>query len=372
MQKFTSLAILIFISITLTSYSQTPAILNSTIPYDSNLSMSGNQDGYLNVNDIQTAFNHARRMEEAQFCLPANSISNLLMPNQNTWNNMNSDERLLFLSNAERMSRAGLNYCQGDGAVGGLPFTGIESNIDNIAQAHATQLINTQSTTSISQAANIDANQNIGGSGCTTEKFQLSNCCHTFVPYSVYRIFFTNDDTPANPSTITTPGLEVRAVYFCIYGNGSVGNGRKMLLLQNIESGGTPANPCGFNNDYGDPRDEGFIGFGLRGGVPHPSLNRSHIDMLVISYFDPVPQAFGCNYNCTTCDPCVTNIVQNSNVVATDFYQASNSIRSSATVPNSNDVNMQANSFIELRSSFEVKSGGTYEAVIDGCYFSLN
>jgi len=372
MQKLISLAVLIIVSIHNTSYCQTPHVLSSTIPYDSNVNMSGNQTGYLNVNEIQIAFNNARRKEEAQFCLPTNSITNLTMPNQSTWNNMNADERFLFLTNAERSARAGLNYCTGDGPVSGIPFTGIESNIDNIAQAHAEELIATQSTSSISQAANIDANPNIGGSGCDGVKYFRPNCCHTFVPYSVYRIYFTSMDTPADPSTITTPGLEARSVYFCIYGNGSVGNGRKMLLLQDIEFGGTTSNPCGFNNDYGDSDDEGFIGFGLEGGIPHPSLNRTHIDMVIISYFDPVPQSNGCNYNCTTCVPCAVNVTQNSNTVASGDYQASNSITSSATVLNSYEVNMQANGFIELASSFEVKSGGVYEALIDVCYFTLD
>lgn len=352
-------------------HAQTPAILNSTIGYDSDPSLFGNQSGYLTVSDVEAAFNNARRREELQFCLPSNSITNLNMPNQSTWNGMTSDERFLFLINEERKARAGLNYCLGDGPVTGLPFTGVEANIDNIAQAHAEQLIATQSTNSISQQNNIDANPNIGGSGCNTFKGIQPNCCHSFVPYSVYRIYFTSDDTPANPSTITTPGLEVRSVYFLVYGNGSVGNGRKMILTQSIEPGGSSSNPCGFVDDYGDSGDEGFIGIGVAGGVPNPSLNRSHIDMVILSYFDPVPQSINCNYTCTTCDPCVANLTENSNPIQSGSYQASNSINSAGTVAGSNAVAMAANNFISLNASFEVKNGGVFQAYIDGCYFSL-
>lgn len=372
MQKLSFFAIIIIVSFSVISYCQTPGILSSTIPYDSNVNMPGLQTGYESVNDIEIAFNNARRIEETQFCLPTNSISNLNLPSQAIWNNMNTDERFLFLANAERSARAGLNYCQGDGPASGLPFIGVESNIDNIAQTHAELLIATQSTSSLSQAANIDANPNIGGTGCDGFKFFRPNCCHTFVPYSVYRIYFTSNDTPANPSTITTEGLEARSVYFLVYGNGGVGNGRKMILMQDIESGGNSSNPCGFFDDYGNDGEEGFLGIGVAGGIPHPSFNRTHIDMVILSYFDPVPQSNGCNYNCTTCDACSTNVTQNSNPLASGNYQAANSITSSATIPGANIVKMQANGFVELSSSFEVKSGGTYSAVIDACYYTLN
>jgi len=235
MQKLILLVIGISVSCTVISYCQTPAILNSNITYDSNPVMAGIQDGYLDVLDIQNAFNHARRIEENQFCLSTNSISNLIMPSQSIWDNMDLDERFLFLINEERKSRSGLNYCLGEGPVSGLPFTGVETNIDDIAQAHAELLINTQSTTPMSQATNIDNNPNIGGLGCDDFKYFRPNCCHTYVPYSVYRIYFTSMDMPADPSTITTPGLVVRTVYFLVYGNGSAGNGRKMILMQDIE-----------------------------------------------------------------------------------------------------------------------------------------
>ena len=371
MQKLIFLLGYLFLIFTINSYAQTPALLSSTIAYDSNQSQFGNQSGYLAVSDIQAAYNHARRMEELQFCIPTNSITNLVMPTQSVWNAMNSDERFLFLINAERTARAGLNYCVGDGPVAGLPFTGVEANIDNIAQAHAEELIATQSTTSISQASNIDANPNIGGSGCNGLKGMQSNCCHTFVPFSVYRIYFTSDDTPANSSTITTPGIEVRSVFFLVYGSGALGNGRKMILTQNIEPGGSSSNPCGFVDDYGDNGDEGFIGIGMQGGIPNPSFNRSHIDMVILSYFDPVPQENGCNYSCTTCDPCMANVTLNSNSIASGNYQASNSINSAGKVLGSNTVAMSASNFVSLNETFEVKNGGVFQASIDACYFRL-
>lgn len=371
MQKLNALLALLCFVFTSTISAQSPAVLNSTIPYDSNPSLFGNQAGYFNVADIEAAYNLARRREELQFCIPTNSISDLDLPNQNVWNAMNSDEKILYLLNAERVSRAGLNYCNGEGAVSGLAFTGVEANIDNIAQAHAEQLIATQSTQVISQAANIDANGNIGGSGCTGEQGQIPNCCHTFVNFSAYRIFFTNMETPSNPNTITTPGIEVRTVFFLVYGNGSLGNGRRMALLQDLELGGSVSSSKGFFDDYGDTGDEGFIGIGMHGGIPHPSLNRNHIDMVIFSYFDPIPQSYGCSYTCTSCGPCAVNSTLNSNSIQSGTYQASNSINSSGRILDTNDVSMQAGGFVSLNATFEVRSGATFQAFINGCYFSL-
>jgi hypothetical protein len=362
MQKIISLAVLTIVCI-VTTYCQTPAILNSPIPRDFSLS-------FADVNDVKTLFNNGRRMEESQFCLPTNSIPNLTMPSQSAWNNMNSDEKFLYLANAERIARAGLNYCQGDGPVKGLPFTGIEANIDDIAQTHAEFLVATQSLDEESQAANIDANPNIGGSDCELENGP--DCCHDSVLFSVYRISFLTLDTPSNPNTITTPGIEAHSVYSCVYGDGGVDNCRKMLLLQDIEYGGNPSSPRGFTDDYGDPGDEGFLGIGLAGGIPHPSSNRTHIDMMIISYFDPVPQSNGCNYNCTSCDPCQANITLNSNQLPSGNIQASRSITTASTIGSSAIVNFQAGLSVELKSAFEVKSGGVFNAFIDGCYFSMN
>ncbi len=372
MRKIVSLAVLSILCI-VAPYCQTPTTLNSPIAYDSDLNMFGNQSEYENVIGIRTAFNNARRREELQFCLPTNSIPNLQMPSQATWNNMNTDERFLYLANAERMSRSGLDYCQGDGPVKGIPFTGVEANIDNIAQTHAEYLISIQSRDAESQAENIDANPNIGGSGCTTDKLTMPNCCHSFLPWSVYRISFTSMETPSNPNTITTTGIGARSVYYCVYGNGAIGNGRRMLLMQDVEQGGNTADPCGFTDDYGDIGDEGFLGVGVAGGVPNPTTTTAtHIDMVILSYFDPVPQSNGCNYNCTSCTSCPVNRNLNSNQIASGNYQASNSIKSATTVASNRTVNMQAGSFLQLNSSFEVKSGAIFSAIIDGCYFSLN
>jgi len=296
------------------------------------------------------------------------------MPSQTAWNGLTSDEKFLFLINAERTARIGLDYCIGEGPVEGIPFIGVELNIDNIAQNHSDQLIAAQSTAVMSQASAIDQNSNIGGSGCgALGKGILVDCCHTFISGTISFAQPSTDDPP-NPNTIVTQEIEAKAVYAWVYGfpNASASNTRPVILQQGLEAGGDPNSPCGFTNDYGSANDEGFLGIGVSGGVPAPnSNNSSHIDIVILTYFDPIPQSYGCQYNCTTCEVCPVNLVENSAPITPDIYQASNSIQSSGDVQ-SGTVDMMAGNFIQLNSNFEVRSGAVYQAIIDDCFFTLD
>lgn len=349
---------------------QSPPILIEDIPFDTDTMTSVPDGSFGIVADIELGYNLARRFEESQFCLGVNTIANLVMPSQAEWDSYTSDEKVLFLINDERIARAGLDYCNGEGPVSGVPFTGVEINIDNIAQIHADSLIASQSTTLQSQATEIDQDANIGGTGCVNFKGVLDNCCHTFIPRSVSGFSIANNSNPPNPDTVTTVGFEALGVYFLIYGNGS-STAREAPLLQDIELGGMATSPCGYTNDYGSVNDEGFIGVGIGSGVPNPTTNRTHVDILVITYFDPISQDFGCNYNCITCDNCPVDLVEDSVPILPGVYEASNSLESAGAVQ-LNTVEMIAGNFIQLNSNFEVIQGAVYHARIDNCFFSLN
>jgi len=360
---------LIFLLIAFGINAQTPPILTSNIPFDTDLTMPNNQGGYTDVADIELGYNNAKRMEEVQFCLAANSIVDIVMPSQTVWDNFSYDEQFLFLANAERTARAGLDYCNGDGPVLGLAFTGIEQNIDDIAQNHADFLIASQSTSASSQSSTIDQNLVIGGSGCTNVKGILDNCCHEFVSFSVSSFSNLSSSNPSDPSTIVTEGFVANAIYFMLYSGGN-STRRITLLLQDFATN-NPTDRCGFTNNYGEASDEGFLGLGIAGGVPHPSTNRTHVDILILSYFDPVPQSLGCMYDCTTCDPCPIDLVENSAPIAPDLYQASNSIQSAGDVQ-AGPVDMVAGNFVQLNPNFEVSLGAIYHAQIDDCFFTLD
>lgn len=366
MHKLTVLLMLLTAFSYQTTFSQTPPLLTSQITYDNTL-------GYSVVANIETAFNDSRRSEEMQFCLAPNSITDLTLPTQTVWDNMSSDQKFLYLVNAERTSRAGLDYCLGEGPVAGLPFTGVEANIDALAQAHADSLIAVQSTSQTNQSYAIDADPNIGGAGCNFFKGTQPDCCHTFIPFAGASYSSTSFAMPSPPSTIITVGLEVRSVHAWVYGFGSTNNLRNMIMLQDIRPGNTPADPCGFVNDYGDLTDEGFIGIGVAGGVPDPNTTtKTHVDLVIFMHFDPVSQSIGCNYDCTTCVTCPSTIVENSIPIPNTLYQASNWIKSAGAVQNPTSVDMQADNFVELDPLFEVVNGAMFHAYIDGCYFTIN
>ncbi|MBK8504631.1 MAG: hypothetical protein IPL46_21935 [Saprospiraceae bacterium] len=92
------------------------------------------------VANIENTFNTARRQEETQLGLGANAIMNLDLPTQPVWDGYSIDQKALFVMNDERTSRAGINY--GMGVVKGLPFNGIEANIDQVSQNWAQYNIN--------------------------------------------------------------------------------------------------------------------------------------------------------------------------------------------------------------------------------------
>ncbi len=356
-------------------YAQTPPNVSPTIPFDTDLSDPVVSGGFNSVADIQAGFNNAKRVEEGQFCLSQNSIADITMPSQAVWDNLPSDEKFLFLINAEREARAGLDYCQGEGPVMGLPFTGVELNIDYVAQNHVDFLIASQSTSVMSQEPIIDQNVVIGGSGCAGPGLGTKpNCCHQSINGGIVSYRLRSFANPPDPSTIVTEEIEAKAVYSWIYGFSfeTESLSRRVVLLQNLEQGGDPASPRGFTNDYGAVSDEGFIGIGLKGGVPAPNSNGfTHIDFVILTYFDPVPQSVGCQYDCTTCDPCPIDLVENAVPINPDYYVASNSIHSAGVVQ-TGSVDMVAGNFIQLNSNFEVILGAVYHAQIDDCFFTLD
>jgi len=342
---------------------QTPPKLTSNISFDVNTAVPGLQGDFIAVIDIQAGFNNARRAEEKQFCIPTNSIKNLQMPFQSVWNAMSIDEKFLFLLNDERKARAGLNYCNGEGNIVGLPFTGVDLSIDQIAQNEANYLVAQQTLQTRALDNQIDANPNIGGSGCNAVAGVQPNCCHSALKWSVISVYFRSEFDPPNPSLILTEGIEAKSVYYWIYGNG-VSNKRTSVLLQNKESN---ASPIGFINDNGSAFDEGYIGIGIASGKTAPGSNFKHIDFVIMSYFDPIPSSAGCNYICTTCEPCPSTLFKNEVPIAAGEYEASFWIQSAGAVMGNSNVDMSAGSFIQLNPNFEVKKGSIYNAGIASC-----
>lgn len=225
--------------------------------------------------DIEAIFNDARRSEEQQLGLANNSIGQLQLPND--WANYTADERMLFLMNAERTCRAGVNY--GAGAVLGLPFQGVEASLDAAAQAHADYLVasNTFSHTGDNNSSPWDRIDNAVGAACTE-----------FMSYGEnLACFFTSGSS--NNFVVE------HAVYNWIYEDSTSDWGhRRAALIQDVDAYGGN----GFTNNYGVAVSEGFIGVGLATSATYNPFGFSNVaaaDVVTFSVFDPAASS-NCNY----------------------------------------------------------------------------
>lgn len=219
------------------------------------------------VANIENTFNQARRQEEMLLNLCPNSIRNLNLPSQATWDAFSADQKALIILNDERTARAGIDY--GNGPVKGLPFNGIEANIDAAAQTWAQFLLDNNtfghvingSTPSMRIAAAYPANctepgggiENLGGGGGLPVPSDAQIVLET-----IFGMNYTDA--------------------------GSQWGHRRANLSQS------------YDDDYGLPLQEGFVGFGIAktnaGGGRYTSA---------IKFTNPVGDANAgvCGYNVT-------------------------------------------------------------------------
>lgn len=244
--------------------------------------------GSITVTQIEANFNNARRQEEVEMGLPANTIKDLDLPDA-TWNNYSYDQKMLFLLNDERTARAGVNY--GDGPCLGLPFEGVESNVDQIAQSYAQYLIDNDTFGHDLNGVfmlKLDNDPAIGGTGCNDmSQGPVANCCHENLP--------TGENLAEGSSSDNNVNAPVEdAVYGWNYVDSKMDWGhREMNLLQDDNLPWSPGNKMGFLDDYGDAGKAGLIGV----GVAETSTNGGQEPfrkVVVLNYFDPAPN---CNFN---------------------------------------------------------------------------
>ncbi len=223
--------------------------------------------------DIEAAFNNGRRNEESQLGLTANVLGDLTLPAN--WGTMSIDSRALFILNAERTARNG-----SPSGVVGLPFTDIQTDMDNIAQYYADYLVDNNATghnaDGTSPFARIDNDPVLGA-------------CHEFINRSEnIASFWTSGSSNALPVE--------RAIYNWIFNDASSSWGhREAALLQDNDLGNQG---YGFTNNYGDANSEGFIGIGY---AESPAYNPHDFEwsnmgtVVVLNLFDPIDDP-NCDY----------------------------------------------------------------------------
>lgn len=218
---------------------------------------------------IENSFNEARRQEEIQLGLCTNAIQNLDLPDQATWDAYTDNQRALIILNDGRTSRAGVDY--GNGTVKGQPFNGIEENIDNVAQNWSQFLIDNQifgHCFPVNGVQSCPAERIAAGypAGCTEVGGGIEN-------------IWASSGSP----TITSATLS--AIFTWIYiDSGSQWGHRRAMLSQT------------YNDNYGDPLQEGFVGI----GVAQTNATGSTFKTIVtINFTNPVSNAaaVNCGYN---------------------------------------------------------------------------
>jgi len=274
-----------------------PPDLRQDIPWEQAVTGTGGSA----VDDVQAAFDAARRGEERQFGLTGNSLGTLSLPDDDAWAAMDGTTRALLIVNAERVARGGVAYP--GGAPLGLPLAGIERHLDTLAQDYADYMVvndfwaheapgdGPPPFAGSDPFARIDAAPVIGtGRGADGED------CHDFLGQAenlaVHAITGSGD--------IRLP-IE-RSLYGFLYADAGSGWGHRRLLLLQDEPVGEGAG--GFLNDTGATDSEGFLGLGSAGardgsysvldGARTYAVQRN----VVLLMIDPVPDA-GCGYDLT-------------------------------------------------------------------------
>ena len=198
--------------------------------------------GFTGVADIESAFNAARTMENAQL---GTSMPALTMPTQVAWDAMRDGEKALWLINREREDR-GLD-----------PMHGVEANVTQVAQNYAQYLFDNNATGHTADGHDPwwRLNQN-----------SAINACHDFLSVAENLAYFwSSADDIALPMA--------RSIYMWMYENSASAWGHRHTMLW-----------YPYNDNYGSSPQEGFLGVGRVSG---PHMGWPYSEIVVMNVFDP-------------------------------------------------------------------------------------
>ena len=280
-------------------------------------------------NDVETEFNAARRNEETQLGLPPNTLGNLNLPTD--FLTRNFQEQALIIINAERQARHNIFY-PGTGTVSGMLVEGVEIGLSGVAQGHANDM----------QINNFFSHT---GSNGWSPSQRITNAFPQCTEGTSENIAWNSFSSPGG----FILGIPL-ALYSFIYDDSFHGWGHRHLCLKQ----------SGLNN-YGDPNKLGLVGFGRATGA--------NGDYFVMDYFDPKST---CTYNVTNFEGggnCPTHM-DVSGMIASGTYQATETVASTGSIPNSETVYFKAGTSITLESSFETSMGAELEVLIETCNYT--
>lgn len=205
--------------------------------------------GASGVVDIQTAFNNARTIENAQL---GTSTPMMTLPGQTEWDAKSNGQKALWLINRERIDR------------GVMPLHDIEVNVTSVAQYYADYLLDNDAWGHYEDGRSpwqrLNDNPAIGA-------------CHDYLSVAENIAVFVTSG-----SSIPLP-IE-RSVFMWLYDDGSCCSwGHRHAILW-----------YPYNDNSGPAGREGFLGIGRASGGPYQGPFSSpwpYAEMIVMNVFDP-------------------------------------------------------------------------------------
>ena len=205
--------------------------------------------GFNDITDVAAAFNSARGQENG---LLNTFTKSMVAPSAATWAAMSEGERALWLVNDERTAR------------GLAPLQGLETNVNEVAQAYAEWLL----------ANNLFAHDADGSNPkARMDTKPAIAACHDFLAV---------DENLYSQGTTSSDGIPLiveQAVYWWMYLDKERAWGHRHAILW------TP-----YTENSGAPDREGFMGFGhARGRYTSPITGKTldYTDLIVMNVFDP-------------------------------------------------------------------------------------
>ena len=215
---------------------------------------------FISSSQVVAAFNKGRRSEEADFGFPANALGTFALPAG--YDSFTPAQRALYIINAERKARKGMDY--GRGPVSGAPLEGLETALCNVSADHAFYIDSTGNFSLTGRNGSLPFDRVSGAyqTGCLQRLGMVENL------YSGPALFYNVE----------------MAIFPWLYRDSDGGN-RLLLLLQKYGyREKVQATVQGFVDDHGAAGSEGILGIGISNGV------------VVLDMADPSGQA-GCGFS---------------------------------------------------------------------------
>lgn len=302
-KRYNFLLSLLFLGLFTTIWAQSPPNLTSNIYWTDTGGTYNISGGLFNatfngVTDIAAAFNNARRGEETQKGLTSGVLGTLTMPSQAAWDAMGENDKALYLINAERTARAGVNYS--GTVVKGLPLAGISQQMDDLALAYANRNIALNGFSHYYYLSGYTPGAEPSPANTTNSTdyspfVRINNTpivkdCKEFLNRAENIAGFWTSSS--DPNTIKLP-LE-RAIYTWLYEDGSSWGHRQALLLQDVDLGNNAG--YGFDDNTGSMGTEGLMGIAAVGATGYTrglgGMNSGYV--VVFEVFDPAPNSAAC------------------------------------------------------------------------------